>query len=129
LIHEKLTYNLNAVFFSIHNELGNGFNEKVYQEAIEYEFGQREIPYQREVKLGVRYKDVILKQYFYADFVCYDKIIVEVKAVKTLLPEHIQQVANYLKATSFKLGLLVNFGYKSLQFKRVIFTGKYFKKF
>jgi GxxExxY protein len=129
LLYEKQTYDLNAAFFAIHNELGNGFNEKVYQEAIEYEFGHREIPYKREVKLGVRYKDVILNQYFYADFICFDNIIVEIKAVKTLLPEHTQQVANYLKATSFKLGLLVNFGYKSLQFKRVIFTGKHYRAF
>lgn len=127
MLYEKQTYDLNGAFFAIHNELGNGFNEKVYQEAIEYEFSQRGIPYNREVKLGVAYKGIVLKQYFYADFICYDKIIVEVKAIKTLLPEHKQQVANYLKATSFKLGLLVNFGNKSLQTKRIIFTGKNFK--
>ncbi len=106
----------------VHSELGSGFPEAVYQEALMLELEKREIPFEANVKLNISYKGHDLKKVYYADIVCYDKIIVELKAVSGLVNEHSAQVINYLKATGYQLGLLVNFGAKSLQSKRVIFT-------
>ena len=105
----------------VHRELGCGFLEKVYQEALEHEFIAEGIPFQREVKLKIYYKGVPLHQEYVADFVCYDKIIIELKAVKELDDSHRSQVFNYLKATGFKLGLLINFGkYDEIQIERKV---------
>lgn len=104
----------------VHHELGCGFYEKVYQEALEIELKQAGIPFRREVPLQIIYKGIPLKQVYIADFVCYDKIIVELKAVSVLDSSHTSQVVNYLKATKMDLGLLANFGEESLKVKRVI---------
>jgi len=90
----------------------------VNQEALAYEFKLRNIPFIREKTLTIQYKDIVLEKYYVADFICYDKIIVETKALSQLMPEHDSQVLNYLKATGFQLGLLINFGEKSLVYKR-----------
>ena len=94
----------------MYNNLGHGFLEAVYQEALEIEFKRRSIPYEREKELKIVYDGVELRQTYKTDFVCYDKIIVELKAVSALDDVHRAQVYNYLHATSFKIGLLYNFG-------------------
>ena len=102
----------------VHNTLGQGFLESVYQEAMEIELKKRDVPFEPQSKIQIQYKDVCLDRYFIADFVCYDKIIVELKAVSVILPEHEAQIINYLKATGFKLGILLNFNEESLFYKR-----------
>lgn len=104
----------------VHRELGTGFLEPVYQEALEIELDMQEIPFEREKLLHILYKKRKLKKEYVADFVCFDKIIVEIKAVEEIIPKHISQVLNYLKATGLKLGLLINFGEESLTWKRII---------
>lgn len=104
----------------VHRELGPGFLEPVYQESLEIEFGIQEVPNLREAPLPLEYKGRPLKKKYYADFTCFDKIIVELKALKALTPEHYAQVLNHLKATGFRIALLINFGTKSLEYKRII---------
>ena len=94
----------------VHRTLGSGFLEAVYQEALEIEFNRLNIPYEREKELSITYNGLELKQTYKADFLCYNKIIVELKAVTCLDNVHRAQTINYLKATNFKLGLLINFG-------------------
>ena len=102
----------------VHRELGCGFLEKVYQEALEREFIDEGIPYQREVNMKIYYKGTPLQQEYIADFVCYDKIIVELKAISKLSDVEKAQVINYLKATGYELGFLANFGETSLKTER-----------
>ena len=110
LLYSDLTYAINGAAFQVYNNLGHGFLEAVYQEALEIEFKRRSIPYEREKELKIAYDGVELRKTYKADFVCYDKIIVELKAVNALDDVHRAQVYNYLHATGFKLGLLYNFG-------------------
>ena len=95
----------------VYNQLGHGFLEPVYQEALEKEFLLRGIPFEREKLLTISYKGEKLKQTYKADFVCYGKIIVELKAVSELTDAHRSQVYNYLHATGFQLGIILNFGF------------------
>ena len=105
----------------VYNVLGSGFLEAVYQEALEIEFQKLGIPYEREKELEIVYNGVVLNKKYVADFVCYDKIILELKAVKELDDSHRSQIFNYLKATGFKLGLLINFGkYDEIQIERKV---------
>ena len=104
---------------NVFNGRGSGFLEAVYQEALELEFKAAGIPYKREVPLRIRYNGVTLNKEYIADFVCYDKIIVELKAVSQIAKIHKVQVKNYLKATGFQLGLIANFGNISLETARV----------
>ncbi len=104
----------------IHKHLGKGHGEVIYKDAAEYEFQQLNIPHAREQKFEIVYKDIILPHYYFADFVVYDKIIVEFKAIESLTSSHIKQTLNYLAASKIKLGLLINFGEDSLKFERVI---------
>ena len=110
LLYKDMSYAINGAAFHVYNKLGHGFLEAVYQEALEIEFQRRNIPYEREKELRIQYEDVVLKQTYKADFVCFDKIIVELKAVSALDDAHRSQVFNYLHATGYKLGLLYNFG-------------------
>lgn len=105
---------------TVHNTLGNGFLEEVYQEALEIEFKEQKIPYEREKNINILYRNVPLKKFYKADFLCYGEIIVELKAQSELTSNHRAQVLNYLKATHKKLGLLINFGEKSLKYERLI---------
>ncbi len=107
----------------VHTILGTGFLEEVYQDALEIEFKKRRIPYEREKLLRIKYKDIEINKFYKADFVCYDKIIVELKSVKQVLPEHRAQVINYLKATGLQLGLIFNFKDDSLRPHRIPFIG------
>lgn len=119
-IYWKECYEIIGACIEVHKELGCGFLESVYQEALEIEFRRRNIPYEREKELSIIYKGEPLKKKFYTDFVCYDKIIVETKACRELIEEHMSQTLNYLNATRHQVGLLFNFGERSLKYKRLI---------
>lgn len=110
IYHSKESYNIVGAAFEVYNTLGYGFLEAVYQEALEIEFKKRNIPYEREKELKISYGDIELSQTYRADFVCYGKIIVELKAVTSIDEVHRAQVHNYLRATGFQLGILINFG-------------------
>lgn len=112
------TYAIIGAAMEVHNTLGFGFIESVYQEAMEVELTKRNIPFIAQHKIQIHYKDVLLNQFFKADLFCYNKIIVELKAVSNILPEHEAQIINHVRATGTKLGLLLNFGEDSLYVKR-----------
>ncbi|MFZ4455556.1 MAG: GxxExxY protein [Bacteroidales bacterium] len=115
------TYNIIGAAMEVHRVLGPGFLESVYQEALSIEFERRVIPYKQECKIEINYKDHLLNRFFVADFLCYDSVVVELKALSLLLGEHEAQLINYLKATKVKHGLLINFGEQSLKYKRFIY--------
>lgn len=121
ILYKEESYEIIGACMEVHKVLGPGFLEPVYQEALSCELRSRNIPYEKEKVLRIIYKGMTLEKGYVADFVCYDKIIVELKAVKELTMEHESQVLNYLKATGYKLGLLVNFGGRSLEYKRLVF--------
>ena len=121
LLHKTESYKIIGVAMEVHKELGPGFLEAVYQEAFELELQRQDIPYEREKLLNVFYKGKKLNKHYSADFVCFDKIVVELKALGELSSNHEAQLLNYLKTSKLKLGLLLNFGTKSLQYKRLIF--------
>lgn len=110
IVFKEESYKIVGAAFKVYNALGHGFLEAVYQEALEIEFKKQGIPYEREKELKIQYDGVELKQTYKADFVCFGKIIVELKAVNALDDAHRSQVYNYLRATNYKLGLLLNFG-------------------
>ena len=120
LIYKEESYKIIGAAMEVHKELGAGFLESVYQEAFELELQKQNIPYEREALLNIYYKGTKLKKRFSADFVCYDKIVVELKALGDLSTDHEAQVLNYLQTSGFKLGLLMNFGSKSFEYKRLI---------
>jgi GxxExxY protein len=121
LLFKDESYAIIGACFEVYKEKGNGFVEPVYQECLELEFAAQKIPFSAQSVLRLTYKGVELKQHYIPDFLCYDKIIVELKAVKQLADEHRAQVLNYLKATGLRLGLLVNFGhYPKLEYERII---------
>src|SRR5262245_32590859 len=111
LIFPDESYAINGACLEVYRTLRNGFLEAVYQESLDIEFKKREIPSQPQKPLTLFYQGHPLKQSYKADFICYDKIIVEIKAISKLTDEHRAQVMNYLKATGYKLGLLNNFGH------------------
>ncbi len=117
---QEESYKIIGICMEVHRILGKGLLEIVYKDAIEYEFKQNGIPYEREKKYIVEYKDVILPHYFFADFVVYDSIILEIKATKAIAEEHYAWVINYLGISKCLLGLIINFGQKSLVHKRII---------
>lgn len=107
---------------AVHRELGHGFLEVVYKDAIEYELLRKEIPFDREREYKVTYNGIVLPHKFFADFVVNNNIILEIKAAEGGLSEsNVAQTINYLKVSGCKLGLLVNFGRKSLEYKRLVF--------
>jgi len=114
------SYLIIGICMEVHRILGRGLLEIVYKDAIEYEFKKQNIPYEREKKYEVEYKDVILPHCFFADFVVYNQIILEVKAQKGIVDEHFRWVINYLAISNCPLGLIVNFGEDSLVTKRLI---------
>ena len=119
LLYKEESYQIIGAAMEVHRELGCGFVEPVYQEALEKEFILRKIPYEREKELTINYKGALLTKTFRADFICYDKIILELKAVKEFSDEHYAQIYNYLRASRMGLGLLINFGTASIEFQRV----------
>ena len=122
LLFEKETYKIIGACMKVHKNLGSGFLESVYQEVLAKEFRKEEIPFEGQKKLNLYYEGEKLEKYFKADFLCYDKIIVELKSVAFLNKILENQVINYLKATNKEVGLLINFGEKSLKWKRFINT-------
>ena len=121
LFYQDESYNIRGALFSVYNELGCGFLERVYQDALEVEFRLRNIHYEREKLIQVMYKGHPLGEPYRADFVCYGNIIVELKAVSQLDDAHRSQVYNYLCATGYKVGLLFNFGhYDGLEIERKV---------
>jgi GxxExxY protein len=111
IIYKEESYRIMGACFEVYKEKGCGFVEPVYQECLELELGLQGILFQPQVGLALAYKGRPLKQKYVPDFICYEKIILEIKAVSQLNDEHRAQVHNYLRATGYKLGLLVNFGY------------------
>lgn len=122
IVYKEEAYKIIGAAMTVHRELGPGFLEAVYQDALEIEFKIKSIPNIREKQLKIKYKEHILNKYYMADFVCYDKIIVELKAEKELTKIDEAQAFNYLKATGYKLALLINFGESSLRYKRIVIT-------
>ena len=120
IIFKEESYQIIGACMEVHKKLGAGFLESVYSEALEVEFSNANIPYAREKKLYVIYDDLPLKKYFKADFVCFNNIIIELKATKYLIDVDFKQTINNVKATKFKLGLLINFGTPSLTYKRIV---------
>lgn len=114
------TYKIIGCCMEVHKILGKGHSEKIYGDALEYEFKINNIPYEREKKYTVEYKDIILSKFYFSDFTVYNEIILELKAIESLSRSEIKQTLNYLAASKNKLGLLINFGEDSLKYKRVI---------
>ena len=120
LLYAEESYKITGAIYEVHKELGPGLLEKVYQEALEKELKLQGIPFEREKCFTVKYKGEELDQKYIADFVCYDKIVLELKAVDDLLPVHKAQVINYLALTGCKLGILVNFNAQKIIPERIV---------
>jgi GxxExxY protein len=121
IVYKDESYRIIGACFEVYKEKGCGFLEAVYQECLEIEFGLQGIPFTPQLELQLSYKGKALKHVYLPDFVCYGKIIVEIKAVTAVADEHRAQVHNYLKATGYRLGLLVNFGhYPQLEYERIV---------
>lgn len=119
-LFEKETYKIIGILFEVHKNLGKGFSEIVYKDALEFEFNTANIPFKREKEYIVNYKNTILKHKFYADFVVFDSTILEIKSCESFNNSHISQCLNYLKVSKNKLALLVNFNKTSLEHKRIV---------
>ena len=123
LIYEQETYKILGACFEVHKQKGCGFTEPVYQECLAIEFEIQKIHFMAQPKIQLEYKGRILEQFFKPDFICFDKIIVEIKALSDLVEVNKSQTLNYLNATNFELALLVNFGhYPKSEYKRIANT-------
>ena len=122
ILLKEESYKIIGACMTVHTELGCGLLEAIYQEALEEEFKMQSLPYSREKPLEVFYKNKKLNKQYQADFICYGKIIVELKALSSLDTSHESQLINYLNITKSKVGLLINFGNKSLEYKRFVNT-------
>jgi GxxExxY protein len=120
LLYEDLTYNIIGAAQEVYKELGPGYLESVYEDALCYELDLRNIPYQRQIDLDVKYKDVIFERRFRADLLVEKKVLVENKAIKKITKQDEAQLLNYLKTTSLKVGLLFNFGSEEFEMIRRI---------
>jgi GxxExxY protein len=129
LLYKDEVYAIVGAAMEVHRVLGCGFLEGIYQQALEIELTTRKIPYIPQKELPIYYKNVLLSKIYVADFVLDERIIVEIKALNRLTPQEDAQILNYLKATGFELGLLINFGGESLEWKRIIDSKKSFVKF
>lgn len=114
------TYKILGACFNVANSLGHGFLENVYQEALAIELKAENIPFERERNIDIYYKEQKLKCSYIADFVCYNSIIVELKAIQSITGKEKAQVLNYLKASNLRVGLLVNFGTAKIQYERIV---------
>ena len=120
--NDPRTFAIIGAAMEVHKLLGCGFLEAVYQEALSIEFAKRNIPFKREVRLPIHYKGQLLSTSYCVDFICFDSVIVELKAVTHMTGTEESQVINYLKATGYETGLLLNFGGRSLQHRRLILS-------
>jgi len=119
-LFQEECYEIIGVCMDIHKILGPGLLEVVYKDSMEYEFTKKDIPFEREKRFDVHYKDAILRHNFYADFVVYGNLILEVKACAEINKDHVRQTLNYISIAKSSLGLILNFGAQSFQQKRVI---------
>ncbi|SHG36704.1 GxxExxY protein [Flavobacterium segetis] len=120
ILYKEESFAIVGACMKVHRSLGAGFLEAVYEEALEREFVNQKIVYKRQVKLDLYYQGQKLKKQYRADFICYDEIIVEIKAVSQIPVAFYAQLQNYLKCTNMELGMLINFGTSSLTYKRMI---------
>ena len=121
IIYKDESFRIMGTCFEVYNEKGCGFTEPIYQECLELELEMQQIPFEAQAHLPLSYKGRPLRQRFHPDFVCHEKIILEIKAVSVLTDEHRSQVLNYLNATGYRLGLLVNFGHHGkLEWERIV---------
>jgi GxxExxY protein len=114
------TYEIIGLCMEVHKILGKGFNEIIYKEALQYEFTKKKIPFEREKEYNIEYKDIILSKRYFADFVVFDEIILEIKAISQLTTSDTGQTLNYLACSKNQIGLVINFGEDSLKYRRVI---------
>ena len=110
IIYKDECFIIQGAVFEVYREMGHGFLESVYQECLQKEFTARQVPFLAQPSLSLAYKGQTLEKLFRPDFICFDRIVIELKAVREILSEHKAQVLNYLKATRMRVGLLVNFG-------------------
>lgn len=122
ILYKEESYKIIGACMKVHRELGSGFLEAVYEEALKKEFDYSDIPFDSQVKLNIFYDGEQLNKYYRADFICYNKIILEVKSVTQIPISFYAQLKNYLAATKMELGMLINFGLPSLDYKRIINT-------
>ena len=120
LIYKEEAYKIIGICMEVHNQLGKGFNEVVYADALEIEWINNNVLYSREKKYDIIYKGNLLRHKYKADFIIDDKIVLELKAIECLTSTHIKQTLNNLAVSKLKLGLLINFGEESLKYKRII---------
>lgn len=120
LFYKEESFQIVGILFEVHNNLGGGFSEIVYKDALEYELRNLKIPFEREKEYVVHYKNTVLNHKFYADFVLFNKIILELKSCEKLDSKHTSQCINYLKVSTNKLAILANFNNKSLEYKRIV---------
>jgi GxxExxY protein len=120
IIYKDESYRIMGACFEVYSEMGPGYHEPVYQECLALEFRLREIPFAAKQKLNARYKDKLLNSTFEPDFICFNKIVLELKAVSEIHDKHRAQLFNYLKLTTHKLGILINFcGHPKLEYQRI----------
>lgn len=123
IIYKDESYAIIGACFNVYKEKGCGFLEAVYQECLAIEFNFQNIPFVQQKEISLTYRNMPLKQLYKADFICFEKILVELKAVSQIIDEHRAQVLNYLHASGYALGLLINFGhYPKLEYKRIALT-------
>ncbi|OEY72701.1 MULTISPECIES: GxxExxY protein [Salegentibacter] len=120
IIYKDESYAIVGALFNVYNYLGSGFSEIVYKDALELEFSSLNIPFEREKEYSVSYKGIVLSHKFYADFVLFDKIILEIKSIDNIHDKHIAQCINYLKVSENRLAILANFHKDLLDHKRIV---------
>jgi GxxExxY protein len=121
IILKDESYKIVGICMEVHRELGMGFKEAVYKEALEMEFTNQHIPYEREKLFKIEYKGKMLKHKYPADFIVFNQLILEVKATSFIVDSFVAQTINYLKASGLKLGIIANFGQSSFVYKRIVF--------
>lgn len=125
ILYKEESYLIIGACIEVHRQLGPGFRESVYQEALSLELGLQNIPFAAQPEIRIHYKDILLQKKFKPDFLCYNNIQLEIKAASSLTPSDESQVINVLKAAKLPLGLLVNFGEEKLVYRRFANTYKY----
>jgi GxxExxY protein len=121
IILKEESYKIIGLCMEVHSELGMGFQEIVYKDALEFEFRRNKIPYRREKRFDIKYKGYLLPHSYNADFIVYDSIVLEVKATSMIINGFVKQTVNYLKASNLQLGIIANFGQSSFISQRVVF--------
>lgn len=120
ILYKNESYTIVGALFDVYNNLGSGFSEIVYKDALEYEFKNLNIPFEREKEFKINYKEIILPHKFYADFVVFDKIILKIKSAENLHEKYVAQCINYLKVSNCRLAILANFHKDLLDHKRIV---------